>query len=100
MASAEEEVGFDEIAIEIFEALKVIRVYTKSPRVKVEDYDPTEPLVLPIGATVIEAATQLHKDLAQGLRYAVLWGDSGKFDGQHVGRSHELTDRDIIELHT
>ena len=100
MASAEEEVGFDEIAEEIFEALKVIRVYTKSPRVRVEDYDPTEPLVLPIGATVIEAATHLHKDLAQGLRYAVLWGDSGKFDGQHVGRSHELTDRDIIELHT
>ena len=100
MASAEEEVGFDEIALEIFEALKVIRVYTKSPRVRVEDYDPTEPLVLPIGATVIEAATQLHKDLAQGLRYAVLWGDSGKFNGQHVGRTHELTDRDIIELHT
>ncbi len=100
MASAEEEVGFDEISQEIFEALKVIRVYTKSPRVRVEDYDPSEPLVLPIGATVIEAATQLHKDLAQGLRYAVLWGDSGKFDGQHVGRSHELTDRDIIELHT
>ena len=100
MASAEEEVGFDEVALEIFEALKVIRVYTKSPRVRVEDYAPTEPLVLPIGATVIEAATQLHKDIAQGLRYAVLWGDSGKFNGQHVGRSHELTDRDIIELHT
>ena len=56
--------------------------------------------MLPIGATVIEAATQLHKDIARGLRYAVLWGDSGKFNGQHVGRSHELTDRDIIELHT
>ena len=100
MASAEEEVGFDELSSEIFEALKVIRVYTKSPRVRVEDYDPTEPLVLPIGATVIEAATQLHKELAQGLKYAVLWGDSGKFDGQHVGRTHELTDRDIIELHS
>ena len=36
MASAEEEVGFDEVALEIFEALKVIRVYTKSPRVRVE----------------------------------------------------------------
>ena len=100
MASAEEEVGFDELAGEVFAALNVIRVYTKSPRVKVEDYDPTEPLVLPLGATVIEAATQLHKDLAQGLRYAVLWGDSGKFSGQHVGRAHRLTDRDIIELHT
>ena len=100
MASAEEEVGFDDLAEEVFAALGVIRVYTKSPRVKVEDYDPTEPLVLPIGATVNEAATYLHKDLARGLRYAVLWGSSGKFDGQRVGRAHQLTDRDIIELHT
>ncbi len=100
MASGEEEVGFEELAFEIFEALKVIRVYTKSPRVRLEEYDPTEPLVLPIGATVTDAARQLHKELGQGLRYAVLWGESGKFDGQHVGRTHELSDRDIIELHT
>ena len=74
MASAEEEIGFDDLALEIFEALKVIRVYTKSPRVKLEEYEPSEPLVLPTGATVIEAATQLHKEIGQGLRYAVLWG--------------------------
>ena len=100
MASAEENVGFDEMASEVFDALKVIRVYTKSPRVKVEDYVPTEPLVLPIGATVIEAARGVHKEIGQGLKYAVLWGESGKFSGQHVGRSHQLSDRDIIELHT
>ena len=98
MASAEEEVGFDELAREVFAALNVIRVYTKSPRVRLEDYEPTEPIVLPTGATVMEAAERLHKDLASGLRYAVLWGASGKFDGQRVGRAHELTDKDIIEL--
>ena len=49
---------------------------------------------------MIEAATQLHKELGLGLKYAVLWGDSSKFNGQHVGRTHRLTDRDIIELHT
>ena len=100
MASAEEGVGFEEIAAEVFEALKVIRVYTKSPRIKVEDYVPTEPLVLPVGATVIEAARGVHKEIGQGLKYAILWGESGKFDGQHVGRTHQLSDRDIIELHT
>lgn len=98
MASAEEGVGFDELAREVFDALKVIRVYAKSPRVQIGDYEPTEPIVLPIGATVMEAAAQLHKDLARGLKYAVLWGASGKFDGQRVGRTHELADRDIIEL--
>ncbi len=100
MASAEEGVGFEEIAVEAFEALKVIRVYTKSPRIKVEDYVPTEPLVLPAGATVIEAARGVHKEIGQGLKYAILWGESSKFDGQHVGRTHQLSDKDIIELHT
>lgn len=98
MASAEEGVGFDELAREVFEALKVIRVYAKSPRVRLDDYEPTEPIVLPIGSTVSEAAAHLHKDLARGLKYAVLWGASGKFEGQRVGRTHELADRDIIEL--
>ena len=98
LASAEEEVGFDDLSREIFEALNVIRVYAKSPRVRVDDYVPTEPIILPVGSTVMDAATHLHKDLARGLRYATLWGASGKFDGQRVGRAHELADRDIIEV--
>ena len=99
MASAEEEIGLDELGEEIFRALKVIRVYTKSPREKLEDYERVDPIVLPIGSTVAEAAEQVHKDLGRGLKYAVLWGRSGKFDGQRVGRRHQLTDEDVIELH-
>ena len=100
MVSAEEEVGLEDLGEEIFLALRVIRVYTKSPREKLEDFQRADPLVLAQGSTVAEAAEQLHKDLARGLRYAVLWGQSGKFQGQRVGRRHQLTDQDIVELHT
>ena len=55
--------------------------------------------MLPIGSTVAEAATQVHKDLSKGLKYAVLWGDSSKFDGQRVGKEHQLVDEDVIEIH-
>jgi len=99
MASAEERVGLEELGEEIFRALKVIRVYTKSPREKLEVFERDDPLVLPEGSTVAEAAELVHKDLGHGLRYAVLWGQSGKFDGQRVGRGHQLADEDIIELH-
>ena len=99
LASAEEEVGLDELAEEIFRALRVIRVYTKSPRDKLEDFQRGDPFVLPAGSTVEVAAGHVHKDLVRSLKYAVLWGESGKFDGQRVGRTHELTDGDIIELH-
>jgi ribosome-interacting GTPase 1 len=99
MTSAEEDVGLDEMAEEVFRRLKVIRVYTKSPRQKLEEFERVDPLVLAEGSTVSEAAEKLHKDLSRGLKYAVLWGDSSKFEGQRVGRTHQLTDGDIVELH-
>ena len=99
MASAQEEVGLDELAEELFISLKIIRVYTKSPRERMQDFIKKDPVVLPIGSTVGEAAQQVHKELSHGLKYAVLWGDSGKFDGQRVGRDHELSDGDVIEVH-
>jgi hypothetical protein len=99
MASGEEGVGLDDLAEAVFDALQVMRVYTKSPRVKLEDFERVNPLVLPIGSTVIEAASQLHKELGQSLKYAVLWGQSSKFEGQKVGREHPLVDGDVIEIH-
>tara|TARA_B000000460_G_scaffold154328_1_gene109071 strand:- start:97 stop:735 length:639 start_codon:yes stop_codon:yes gene_type:complete len=99
MASAEEEVGLDDLALEVFRALDVIRVYTKSPRQKLEEFEKTDPLVLPVESTVAEAAEKLHRELGHGLKYAVLWGMSGKFESQRVGRGHQLTDGDIIEIH-
>jgi ribosome-interacting GTPase 1 len=99
MASAEEQVGLDELAEEIFRALRVIRVYTKSPRQKLEELVRVNPLVLPLGSTVAEAAEQVHKDFGRGMKYALLWGQSGKFEGQRVGRRHQLSDEDVIEMH-
>jgi len=99
MASAEEEVGLDDLGQEIFDSLKVMRVYTKSPRQRMQDFTKRDPIVLPIGSTVAEAATQVHKDLSRGLKYAVLWGNSSKFDGQRVGKDHQLDDEDVIEIH-
>ena len=99
MTSAEEEIGLDELGVEIFRALKVIRVYTKSLREKLEEFERGDPVVLPQGSTVAKAAEQVHKDLGRGLKYAVLWGRSGKFEGQRVGRQHRLSDGDVIELH-
>jgi ribosome-interacting GTPase 1 len=99
MASAYEEVGLSDLGPLIFKTLDIMRIYTKSPREKLSDFKKQDPIVLPIGSTVIDAATQVHKDLSKQLKYAVLWGESSKFNGQRVGRSHELSDGDIIEIH-
>jgi ribosome-interacting GTPase 1 len=79
----------------IFNALDIIRVHTKSPGKKVEL---TDPIILKTGSTVKDAAEDIHKDFKAKLKYAVVWG-SGKFDGQRVSQTHVLQDNDIIELH-
>lgn len=99
MVSSQEDVGLDELGEEIFRKLNIIRVYTKSPKEKLEDFRKDTPFVLPEGSTVNDASEHVHKDLVRSLKYAVLWGKSSKFQGQHVGRDHQLCDGDVIELH-
>jgi ribosome-interacting GTPase 1 len=93
--SAREGQGLEEFKRAIYQALNIIRVYTKTPGSKV---DLTDPMVLEKGSTVEEAAETLHKDFYQNLKYAVVWG-SGKYDGQRVSKGHVLQDGDIIEFH-
>jgi len=80
---------------EIFKALEIVRVYTKSPG---KPPDKTDPVTLPIGSTVMEFATDIHKDFASNLKYARIWGRN-KYDGQKVPRDYELMDEDVVELH-
>ncbi len=87
--------GLEQLKQEVFEMLDVVRVYTKIPG-KPADMD--APYVVPRGTTVIELATLVHKDIAQNLRFARIWGQ-GKFEGQMVSRDHILDDKDVIEFH-
>jgi ribosome-interacting GTPase 1 len=93
--SAREGRGLEEFKRTIYEALNIIRVYTKTPGSKA---DLTDPMVLEKGSTLEEAAEALHKDFYQNLKYAVVWG-SGKYDGQRVSKGHVLQDGDIVEFH-
>ena len=80
---------------DLFNSLGVMRVYTK--RVGQEP-DFSDPIILPIGGTVEEAAFVLHKDFAHKLQFAKVWGQ-GKFEGQRVKSSYQLNDGDIVEFH-
>ncbi|MCD6161093.1 MAG: 50S ribosome-binding GTPase [candidate division Zixibacteria bacterium] len=79
----------------IFKSLKIIRVYTK--RIG-HDVDYVDPVILPIGGTVEDAAYNLHKDFAYKLKFAKVWGNN-KFEGQRVKNSYVLADKDVIEFH-
>jgi ribosome-interacting GTPase 1 len=93
--SAESGAGLDELLGAFFRLLKIIRVYAKPPGKKP---DMNEPFTLPAGSTVMDLAESVHRQLAENLRFARIWG-TGVYDGQNAPRNHVLHDRDIIELH-
>src|SRR4030042_406971 len=82
--SAARGIGLEELKFAIFRLLEIIRVYTKTPGQK-PDMD--DPIVLPIGSTLADAAIEVHKDFAANLKFARIWG-SGKHDGVMEKRDH------------
>jgi hypothetical protein len=93
--STETGAGLEQLAATFYRLLKIIRVYAKPPG---KPADMTEPFTLPVGSTVMDLATDIHRQLAEKLKSAKIWG-TGVYDGQNVQRNHVLNDKDIIELH-
>ena len=87
--------GLQQLPGTFFRLLNIIRVYAKPPG-KPADMD--EPFTLTAGSTVMDLAVAVHRQLAEKLRYARIWG-TGVYDGQNAPRNHVLHDGDIIELH-
>jgi ribosome-interacting GTPase 1 len=79
----------------VYDALDVIRAYTKKPGKPIEYADP---YTIPRGGTVEDLALKVHRDLAAGLKYAKIWAPDGTV-GHTVGRDHVLADRNLVELH-
>lgn len=95
--SAEKENELQSLKKQIYDALGIIRVYTKAVGRKV---DLTDPIILKRGSTVIDAAAEIHKEFFENLKFARIWGDGqNKYDGQRVSRDHPLEDRNILEFH-
>jgi ribosome-interacting GTPase 1 len=93
--SAEQGTALEQLREAIYRFLNVIRVYTRQPG---KPPDMQSPFTCPTGSTVLDMAALVHRDFAQGLKSARIWG-TGVYDGQTVKRDHVLHDKDIVELH-
>jgi ribosome-interacting GTPase 1 len=56
------------------------------------------PTAVAPGTTVADVATLVHNDLGSEAVGARVWGPSARFEGQRVGRDHELLDGDTLEI--
>jgi ribosome-interacting GTPase 1 len=87
--------GLDELGQLLFGALEIVRVYTKTPG---KPADADKPFTVSRGGTVLDVARLVHKDIAEELKFARIWG-TGVFAGQQVGPDHQVVDGDLVELH-
>ena len=87
--------GVDALGALTFDALGILRVYTKEPG---SEPDLEQPFTLPIGSTVEDLARTIHREIADDLKFARVWGPS-VHDGQRVQGGHVLEEGDVVELH-
>jgi hypothetical protein len=86
--------NFEALKLAVFELLEIVRVYAKPPG---QEADMARPFVFKHGVTVQELARKVHRELAEHLKSARVWG-SAEFAGQMVARDYVLADGDIVEL--
>ena len=81
----------------IWEYLGLVRVYTKK---KGEQPDFSEPIVLRKnkgGFTVQSLVNNIHKELLNNFKEAIVWGKSVTYCPQKCGLKHVLADEDVVE---
>jgi hypothetical protein len=86
--------GLEELKTALWNWLQLVRVYTKVPG---KPFERTAPYVVHRGATLLELAEKIHRDLAEKLDFARVWG--GPRQGLRVARDYELHDGDVVEVH-
>lgn len=96
LISARHGTGLEDLRNAIYSALDVVRVYTKLPAHKEPDYD--RPFTVRRGGTLMDVALMIHKDFAQNLKFARVWG-SHVHDATTVKGDYVLYDKDVVELH-
>jgi ribosome-interacting GTPase 1 len=87
--------GIEALGALTFDALGIMRVYTKEPG---HEPDLAQPFTLPIGATVEDLARIIHREMADGLKFARVWGPN-VHDGERVQGGHALEEGDVVEIH-
>lgn len=93
--SATTESGTEVLRNAIYQAMDVVRVYTKLPHKKEADRD--APFTLRRGQCVLDLAELIHRDVAKNFKTARVWGTQ-VHDGTTVKGDYVLQDQDIVEL--
>lgn len=87
--------NMDNFLEKVWEHLALVRVYTKK-RGERPDFDGG--LILRKNPSVEHVCHVIHRTLAAGFKYALVWGMSAKYSPQRVGISHIMKHEDVIQI--
>lgn len=94
--SAQLELNLDGLLEKVWEYLDLIRIYTK-PKGQIPDY--SAPVILSSSKCRVEDfCLRIHKSLLEEFKQAIVWGRSVKHNPQKVGKEHQLTDEDVVQI--
>ncbi|MDP8002579.1 MAG: GTPase [Caldisphaera sp.] len=91
--SAKNNENLEKLGKEIFNMLKIKRIYTKKPNSPPDK----DPLIIRENANVKEIAEAINPHIAN-IKYAKIWGSGVKYDGQRVGPEYVPKDKDVVEI--
>ena len=96
--SANKGYGNEYFLEKIWEYLGLVRIYTKK---KGEQPDFSAPVVLRKhkgGFSVLAAVNNIHNQLVNNFKEAIVWGKSVKYSPQKCGLKHILCDEDVLQI--
>lgn len=94
--SCEKKRGLEKLGGALFEALGVMRIYTKEPGHREVSKNP---FTLKKGATLLDLAKSIHTDFERDFAFAKVWSKRLAFSPQKVGLGFVLEDGDVVEIH-
>jgi small GTP-binding protein len=84
-----DDASLDRFRARVWELTGLVRVFLR---------DGGDPVALHPPVTVEDVAHTIHHELGERCTGARVWGESARFAGQRVGRTHELADGDAVEI--
>ncbi|KAI9791957.1 MAG: Ribosome-interacting GTPase 2 [Peltula sp. TS41687] len=93
--SCELDLGIQDVVERCWQELRLIRVYTKRKGV---DPDFNEALIVRNKSTIEDVCDQIHRNLKESFKYALVWGASARHVPQRVGLSHVVADEDVVSI--
>lgn len=93
--SCELDVGIMDVVERCWEELQLMRIYTKRKGI-----EPNfgEALIVRSNSSIEDVCNQIHRNMKDTFKYAMVWGASARHIPQRVGLSHMVSDEDVVYI--